>query len=505
MILLDTIHDSCYWANGGISYADNSLKILGYATGNPATWDNSYYKVPGTSLANKLDGDWTLQFFVYKDASNSQTLSQSVQTLVGIGGAPIDATGGLWLGYDTGGTGKLQMIISNNTTALNAAGSGLSSTLTNMYADNTWQVISLTKQGTLFKAWINGIEVLSGNVTNTSFANKDLYIGNQVGWGATSTDFASTYQGQFHLDHLFLKNRYVAPSVPTDITVLPTAGAFAENFDWVNDAWFTTNLNQYDYIDYTAFGLKTDGNSEASKLGNIGIQTNTQLDFTRTAITPVTPTDLTISNSGYSLGGEGFQSLDFSDATTTHTQDTESMEVSQDTWGSRTATVPSPGSQKVQATAVVKDRYFFKVTNTTKIDNVQRLTINQPFAFTLNSKLVLNNGSSFVNSGYIVDIDYENRYVYLAVNNNSWTNDINVGLLTTERFDEQSTFGIRGPIPNDVNEINDYTFAQVINTTPGTFDIDLADYNAPTEVGGTNNLDEYAYFKTVTDDDYRKN
>ena len=107
------------------------------------------------------------------------------------------------MGYDTGGTGKLQMIISNNTTALNAAGSGLTSTLTNMYADNTWQVISLTKQGTLFKAWINGIEVLSGNVTNTSFANKDLYIGNQVGWGATSTDFASTYQGQFYLDHLF--------------------------------------------------------------------------------------------------------------------------------------------------------------------------------------------------------------------------------------------------------------------------------------------------------------
>ena len=49
------------------------------------TWDNSYYKVPGTSLVNKLDGDWTLQFFVYKDASNSQTL-QSVQTLVGIVG-----------------------------------------------------------------------------------------------------------------------------------------------------------------------------------------------------------------------------------------------------------------------------------------------------------------------------------------------------------------------------------------------------------------------------------
>ena len=83
------------------------------------------------------------------------------------------------------------------------------------------------------------------------------------------------------------------------------------------------------------------------------------------------------------------------------------MEVSQDTWGSRTAQLlPSAQSQKVQATAVVKDRYFFKVTNTTKIDNVRkkRLTINQPFAFTLlKIKTNFNNdyiwlGTSFINS-----------------------------------------------------------------------------------------------------------
>ena len=69
--------------------------------------------------------------------------------------------------------------------------------------------------------------------------------------------------------------------------------------------------------------------------------------------------------------------------------------------------------------------------------------------------------------------------IYLAVNNNSWTNDTNTGRLSTEQFNEASTYNITGPIPADINEILSYTFAQVNNTTPGTFDINLANYNHP--------------------------
>ena len=478
-------------------------KIYGYQpAGTNTVWENSYYRIPGTTLGAKLDGNWTLQFFVYKDGA--QTLSQAQQTLIGIGGAQ-DTTGGLWLGYDTsgaGGSGALQLIISNNTTRLDSA-SGLSSALTSMYAENTWQVITLTKNGTNFKAFVNGIEVLDGNVTNTSFANKDVYIGNQMGWGATATDFSAAYQGQFYIDHLVLKNRFVTPTVPSDITSLPTVGAFGLTFDWVDDAWFTTNLNRYDYIDYVGAGIKVDKDSEPNKIGTIGVLTNTQISLVRDAQTPVTGATLTVSNSGYSLGGEGFQSLDFNDANTTHAQDTESLEISQDIWGSRTATIPAPGSQKVKATAVVKDRYFFKVTDTIKVDNVQRLTINQPFEFTMNSKLKLMDGNTFVNSGYIIDIDYTNRYVYLAVNNNAWTDDLDTGLLSTEQFDEQTTYGIRGPIPADVNEMKSYLFPEIINTTIGTFDIDMSDFDAPSDVGGTNNLDEFATFKPYEDSEYR--
>jgi hypothetical protein len=478
-------------------------KIYGYQpAGTNTVWENSYYRIPGTTLGAKLDGNWTLQFFVYKDGA--QTLSQSQQTLIGIGSAQ-DTTGGLWLGYDTSGangSGSLQLVISNNTTRLDAA-SGLSSTLTNMYAQNTWQVITLTKNGTNFKAFVNGIQVLDGNVTNTSFANKDIYIGNQMGWGTNATDFSAAYQGQFYVDHLVLKNRFVTPTVPSDITALPTVGGFGLTFDWVDDAWFTTNLNRYDYIDYVGAGIKVDKDSEDNKTGSIGVLTNTQVNLVRDALTPVTGVSLTVSNNGYSLGGEGFQSLDFNDANTTHAQDTESLEISQDIWGSRTATIPAPGSQKVKATAVVKDRYFFKVTDTIKVDNVQRLTINQPFEFTLNAKLKLMNGNTFVNSGYIIDIDHVNRYVYLAVNNNAWSDDLDTGLLSTEQFDEQTTYGIKGPIPADVNEMKSYLFPEIVNTTIGTFDIDMADFDAPSDVGGTDNLHEFATFKPYEDDQYR--
>ena len=122
-------------------------------------------------------------------------------------------------------------------------------------------------------------------------------------------------------------------------------------------------------------------------------------------------------SAGYTLGDAGFQTLDFDDATTTMSQDTETLTYTSDLWSSRTSTVPSPGSQKLKVSAVVKDKYYFKVTDTVKIDNVQRLTINQAFDFTVGAKLQLNQtNGTFINSGYILKVDTTNNYVYVAVN-----------------------------------------------------------------------------------------
>ena len=218
------------------------------------------------------------------------------------------------MGYDIA-SGKLQLAVTNSSTQL-GNGTPVESTQTTMFASNSWQAIALTKSGNDFKAYVNGINVISGTVSGTSLGSKDLYIANQVGWGATAADFNQNKQGQFYLDHLRLRNRAVVPTVPSDMVALPPTATFPLAYDWVDDAWFTNALNRYDYIDHDAWGLKVDKNAEASRIGTQALTTNTQVGWTRTAVTPVIGSTLTISNVSYTLGEAGYQSLDFDDSST---------------------------------------------------------------------------------------------------------------------------------------------------------------------------------------------
>ena len=486
--------------SNSITYADNVAKINGYQTGQ-TSWTQANLQITSAQLGTKLASDFTIEMMVYKD-STVTSVSPTQQTLIGIGDAEV-ATGGLWLYYDISG-GKLELVITNSSTKLNSASGAAQSALSNMYADNTWQFIGLKKEGNVYTVYVNGIQVIQSTIAGTSLGSKDLYIGQYPGRSGTIGNFRANEQGQFFVDNLRLRNRAVTPTVPSDVSALPTAGAFGFAYSWTNTAWFTTNTNRYDLIDFEGFALKSDKNADAARIGTISTGTNTQIGFTRTAVTPVTGSTLTIQNTGYALSEAGFQSLDFDDATITMTEGTQTLTYTQDIWSSRTATVPSPGSQKLSVSAVVKDRYFFKVTPTIKIDNVQKLTINQAFNFSIGSKLRLNNSSGvFVNSGYVVRRDVDNNQIYLAVNNNTWTDDLNTGQLVTEQFSEQSTYGIVGPIPNDINIIEGYTFATITNTTPGTFDIDLNDFNLDgTTSTGSGNLDSFAKFKPFATADY---
>ena len=328
-----------------------------------------------------MTGDWTIEFMLFKDAANNNnTHSQTQQTLIAIGDATL-STGGLWLYYDIA-SGEMQLVVTANGTALNSASGSLQSTVTTMFADNTWQFVALTKSAGQFTAYVNGIQVLQGTIDNTAFQNQNLYIGNIPGKSGTLNQFRSNEQGQYFVDNLRVRNRAVTPTVPNDVTNYPIAGEFSEGFTWTDTTWFSTYTNKYDYIDYVGWGLKIDKNSDAARLGTQTVQTNTQVGFTRTAIVLQTGLALNVNNTGFGLAEAGFQNLDFDDADTAMTQDSDSLSYLQDVWSSRTATVPSPGSQKLRVTAVVKDRYFFKVTPTIKIDNIQELTLNQQFVFT---------------------------------------------------------------------------------------------------------------------------
>ena len=492
--------------SGSIENADDVLKIYGFQTGQSTTFENSAAKIAGTSLGTSLAGDFTIDFLIYKDDDNgkAETLSADQQTLLSIGDAS-DATGGLWLYYNTDGTsndGRIELVVANNTTTISAA-SAAAGTNSNLFANDTWQLISVRKEGNNFKVYVNSIEQISGNVADTSLGSKDIHIGNIPGFPSAG-GFIEDNQGQFYLDSLRIRNRAVTVTAPSDFgtpAVLPLADAVAFDHTFVDTAWFTQQHARYDYIDYIGFGIKADKNSDAVRIGTFNSNTNTDYGFTRTAVSAVTGASLTVNSVGYTLADTGLQSLDYSDANTSMAQDTVTLTYSKDTWSTRTATVPSPGSQKLKVTANVKNRYYFDTFNLLKIDNVQELTINQIFNFTVGSKLVLRNGNAFVNSGYITRIDRDNKKVFVAINNNEWSNDVNLYQLSTEQFSEQEAYSIVGPVPNDVNEIAQ-TFADVNNTTPGTFEIDLSNYDAPSEIGGSNNLDEYAKFKPYGDNDY---
>ena len=476
-----------------VTYSDNVAKIYGYnPSGLNSSWVNSALRIDSSDLGNTLADNWTIDFMIYKDSTASQTLSQANQTLCGIGKAK-GATGGLWLGYNNA-SGELQLVTANNATQLQS-GSGVSSSQTNMYADNSWQHIALSKEGNSVKVYINTVLVINATITNTAWGNKNLYFGNQEGFGATATDYNSAYQGQFFIDNIRVRNKPLVPTAPSDFASLPPATILAFAHTWVDTAWFNNNITKYDYIDYKGFGLKVDKNADAARLGDKGIQTNSQVKFTRTAIVPVSGTLATVSNVTFTLGDSGLQNLDYNEADSNHTNALGSTTYSTDVWSSRNATIPAPGSQKVQVTAAVRNRYYFKQADTIKIDNIQKLTINQDFQVTIGAKLNLNNGGVFVNSGYVTSVDKLNKHIYVAVNNNDWANDLNIGELTTTRFDEQSTYGVIGPLVNDTNDIRQYQFLAVTDTTPGTFDLDLANYNAPSDIGGTNNLDDFGKFK----------
>ena len=491
-----------------VRYLADHLFIQSYETASPSTWVNSSFKIAAADLGTKLGDDWTLEFMIYKNSSEYQSFSQTQVTLLSIGDATV-STGGLWLYYDLA-SGRLEMVITNNVTAINSAGSALQSTQTTLFADDTWQFIGVRKSGDTFTVFVNGIQVLNGTVTSTSLGNKDLHFANIPGRSTTLGQFRSNEQFQGYYDNIKLRNRAVTPTVPSDVSALPTDDDFGLAFDWVDDAFFTTYLSRYDYIDYNGWILKSDKNADSVRLGDKGAQTNTGIGFARTAVTPVTGQTLTVSNLGLALGPDGLQNLDYDSATLIMIQDNEALTYAVDTWSSRTATVPSPGSQKLSVTAKIKNRYYMKVTNTVKIDNVQELTINQSFNFRVGSKLVLNNTSgAFINSGYILRTDTDNNKVYVAVNNNAWSNDLNTGRLSTAQFSEASTYGIVGPIPSDVNEIKDYSFGPITNTTPGTFDVALNDFNlnrtAATSTG-QGNLDDFAVFRafdTNDSDNYR--
>jgi YHYH protein len=235
----------------------------------------------------------------------------------------------------------------------------------------------------------------------------------------------------------------------------------------------TQSFNGYDYGTEYGFAMKFDKNADSVRMGNITLSNNAT-NITRTSITTIVPTDLTLINEPYILGADGLQVLDYNDATSFLTQDYHLPIDTYDTWSSRTATIPSPGGRKAQFETNAYGKFFFRHFSVEKFDNIRSLTLNQEYTFESGTVLSQKNSiGATIASGKIIDTDSENNILYVT--------DITGTFTTNSGTLESST--------NAINEIEDYVFEYVDATTPGTFNISIP--------GGVE-----ATFKTYSDDDY---
>lgn len=236
----------------------------------------------------------------------------------------------------------------------------------------------------------------------------------------------------------------------------------------------STAYGVVDYGQASGFIFKTDKNADAERLGTISL-TNHSYNISRATFSSIsTGLDTNTTISTYNLGAEGLQILDFNYAISSLTQDFAIPTVISGIWSSRTATVPSIGGTKIKVTANAQDKFFFNSFTTNKVDNVRKLTLNQSFDFNIGTTLTLkNNVGATIASAKILEKDLVNNYVLVS----DITGTFSTG---TGQLSSSDDF---------INEIQAYSFANVVNTTPGTFNVSIP--------GG---LD--AKFKPYSDNDY---
>lgn len=476
--------------------ANNRLKFYGVQNGT-STYAATYLHFANATYnfqeAFGSGKTWTIEFFAFLPSARSSNLSQTRHVLFGITNNAT-TSGGVLLSVGQS-TKALQLSIANDVTALNSVTA--STTTSNTFVDNKWYHVAVTRSGNLFTVYLNGVSVLTATIPNVPTESRDLFFGNvPVTAGLTTFNQNSQFSGA--LNFIRLRNRSISTfNVPSDILLATT-----ENYVFTDTVTSAKYAEKYDYIPYFGTCIKTDKDNNTPRLGthpNLGSNFS-GLEMFRSVLTANIPSSLVLGSGTWTAAPVGNQLLDFanSNGLPGTTVDAITLTYAQDIYSSRTATIPAPGSAKVKVSAKKVGKFFIKSTSTQKIDNIQKLTLNQSFSYTPKTKLVLKSLSgAFINSGYITEVDPENKTVYVAINNNDWSNALNTGTLSLEQFNESSSYGIVGPIPNNVNLISQFYFPQSNNTTPGTFEIDMA--SVPYLDGTLNN---FASFRDHSDTNY---
>lgn len=379
---------------------------------------------------------WTLENWVKWNSASTAKLPILIRATDGVNGVKVVVYGD---STDTVNYGKVRL--SNDSESINDP-----TTATTYISDLTagWVHIALTK------SFANGVNTYKLFWNGTEVASIDETVADM---NPTTIEFGSTTTGSswpMKIDDV----RYSNYLVYTGSQSVPAAAHTVFNFSASGSLL-----------------MKFDKNADSVRLGTIGLSSS-NLSLSRSE-SSATLLNITPTSGNYNLATEGYQVLDYSDAYTGLTQNSQSPTYTTEIWSTRTATIPSPGGRKPLFSSRAYDKFFFKVFTTSKIDNVYEFVLNQSFVFTPGSTITqVSNAGATLASAKVMSVG-SNNTIYLSSL---------VGTFTNDNYRLESSNQV-------VNDIEDYLFASIINTTPGTFVLTI-----PPELS--------AVFKPYNEDDY---
>ena len=300
------------------------------------------------------------------------------------------------------------------------------------------------------------------------------------------------------------------------------------------DAAFTPAQAVGSNKEVSAFTFKLD--REQTKVGTFTLNTVEQgMQINVAAATNAFTYNTHVVSSGdWALGPAGIQILDYGDVVSNNVEGIFAFTSTEQTYETRTATVPTPLGTKVLLSTTVIPKFYLRDAQYTSIDAVKTVTFNQPATFTKGSILqqyqtiggqdvisaygtIVETGTNSVKIGKIIgNFDTQKKLKSTANDLNTIAQVFNVETTTPEWSENFSyttgdvvyasgkiytatSTGVSGPTKpvHNVGTVSDGNVNWAFTSVAGTFNVDI---NNTAYSGGT--LAQYATWKEFSPTDY---
>ena len=236
----------------------------------------------------------------------------------------------------------------------------------------------------VYRVYVNGVEAINNTSTTVDVNLKDVTIGPKG--TPSSSDSWIGWIDNVAVSQSATRIEAYTPALVTGTNTTTQAFIYKLDKDKTKLGSFTLNDVETGHILTTA--------------SNSSYTFNTQ----STTVSP------------WAIGPAGIQILDYGDVVANHVPGSLTFTSTDETFASRTATIPTPGGKKLLLTTTVIPKFYFRDAKYSSIDLVKTLTFNQNATFTKGSTLQQYSviGGADVVSAYGVIVDTGVNFVKIG-------------------------------------------------------------------------------------------